>query len=1051
LFLLVFMLSVSSFSSFFVFNYNSDASLETSATNYLFNGKPYPFELNDFYDDEDLDHVWTGAKFQTEAFNDTELAWSGTINNDTVTPVNNTETQYGASSGHYPATYSFEDDVNGVYTINSDAEDNIEFVDQARELSATETVSILAGFEGHKKVLRMSNIGGDEYDPLIWNYFDAQTSGIVEFWIYIPSTNLAYFKFCLGFNDIALGFYQNSRIYTEGGATWFPYSLDMWNHIKIEFDCNGGVGSFYDLYLNNELIGDDLSFDVDKVSLSQTYMWCRGNQSIAYIDAVGYSYDPEYTPSEHHPGTYSFTNDADGENPAGWTIVETGGTVNVIAEKDNHYKVLEFYDNDPNNYVTAYNYFGGVKTDSTIEFWWAYNATETLHHYLFMHFREGGIAIVTLCLNYYGGQLGGIQVYYAGAYHTVIGAYPINTMRHVKLVFDDTANEVGIIVNDVNCGSFPYRTNPTVGIDNVYTYTRTTNAGGPYTHWIDAIYYSWDPYHAIGDNLIPSTGNVYPNNIDVAKGSYDYTDNMKSNDAIYTTFTSTHTDGYVYETPSQWSDFTFTNGTGDTIGELETIDSNWSVINSTKGVFVPDEYISSITYTKGSDGGGNLENTQTDDENYQRVNPKETYYGQPAYDYLYETEVLFIIDPAYGGRDFYFSCDITTSGSMSMSLRINGVEKASGTTIDFDDMLITGVTSIQLFGSRWTNTFYSLVKYFKLVEDKTPTSAELDVQIDMQIDDLDLSSIEFFKYSHRTNRSIAMDLDVWNWGTTTWFEIESVDNSASFDDDSFALGSASPYVSATKQVRVRFQALSSAGDFSLLIDRFRLDYLTTPAELETTITFSFARCNEDLLAMNVQSWQRTNVSQTVNFSIWNYDAESYVQISSSSETSFTKKEYNTESPGNFISSTGTVKLRWNGSDLFDDFELHIDYLLVQIYYKLDLVHTKSFDTNGIYRYRWCVLGSIHYTQWVVFEVIDPVPNFYAISESDLTTRWILQGADISAVEDFHDDVNTDYWNLVDVSEDYFEDFITGSSYLLDNVSVSSPVDEVQYTGVYFDV
>jgi len=102
------MLSISSFSSFFVFNYKSDAILETSATNYLFNGKPYPFELNDFYDDEDLDHVWTGAKFQMESFNDTELAWSGTINNDTVTPVNNTETQYGASSGHFPATYSFE-------------------------------------------------------------------------------------------------------------------------------------------------------------------------------------------------------------------------------------------------------------------------------------------------------------------------------------------------------------------------------------------------------------------------------------------------------------------------------------------------------------------------------------------------------------------------------------------------------------------------------------------------------------------------------------------------------------------------------------------------------------------------------------------------------------------------------------------------------------------------------------------------------------------------------------------------------------------------------
>jgi len=450
LFLLVFMLSISSFSSFFVFNYNSDASLETSATNYLFNGKPYPFELTDVYDDANNTKIYTGAYLQTE-YNQ-----NGTVFEDEVSVVNNTNYK-SPSLGHYPATYSFEDDVNGVYTINSDAEDNIGFVDRALDLSATETVSILAGFEGHKKVLRMSNIGGDAYDPLIWNYFDAQTSGIVEFWIYIPSTNLVYFRFCLGVNDIALGFYQNSRIYTEGGATWFPYSLDMWNHIKIEFDCNGGVGSFYDLHLNNELIGDDLSFDVDKVSLSQTYMWCRADQSIAYIDAVGYSYDPEYTPSEHHPGTYSFTNDADGENPADWDIVETGGTVNVIAEKDNHYKILEFYDDDIVNSVSAYNYFGGVKTDSTIEFWWAHNTDAGWKEYLQMSFIETGTTRVNILFSYRA--IGRIESHNGSEYVIIDEGLAINTFFHVKFIFDDTANTFDCFVDGVDKGSFDYKSN----------------------------------------------------------------------------------------------------------------------------------------------------------------------------------------------------------------------------------------------------------------------------------------------------------------------------------------------------------------------------------------------------------------------------------------------------------------------------------------------------------------------------------------------------------------------------------------------------------------
>jgi len=47
---------------------------------------------------------------------------------------------------------------------------------------------------------------------------------------------------------------------------------------------------------------------------------------------------------------------------------------------------------------------------------------------------------------------------------------------------------------------------------------------------------------------------------------------------------------------------------------------------------------------------------------------------------------------------------------------------------------------------------------------------------------------------------------------------------------------------------------------------------------------------------------------------------------------------------------------------------------------------------------------------------DTYVDFYAISESDHTTRWVLQGAEISPIEDFHDDINTNYWNLVDVSQ-----------------------------------
>ncbi len=73
-------------------------------------------------------------------------------------------------------------------------------------------------------------------------------------------------------------------------------------------------------------------------------------------------------------------------------------------------------------------------------------------------------------------------------------------------------------------------------------------------------------------------------------------------------------------------------------------------------------------------------------------------------------------------------------------------------------------------------------------------------------------------------------------------------------------------------------------------------------------------------------------------------------------------------------------------------------------------------------------------------------DFYAISESDLATRWILQGAEITPLENFTDDLNTDYWNLVDVSEDYFNAFMN-ESYLFDNSTFIS----CDYTTVHFDV
>ncbi len=115
--LIVFMLSIP---SLFTSNYNSvgiDGTLKTSTNNYLFNGVEYDITLDDVYDDENSTKIYTGANFQTSSFNYTTYDWNDS-ESDPVSPVNNTEIDKASPSGHYPATYSFDDQPVGTSGTN---------------------------------------------------------------------------------------------------------------------------------------------------------------------------------------------------------------------------------------------------------------------------------------------------------------------------------------------------------------------------------------------------------------------------------------------------------------------------------------------------------------------------------------------------------------------------------------------------------------------------------------------------------------------------------------------------------------------------------------------------------------------------------------------------------------------------------------------------------------------------------------------------------------------------------------------------------------------
>jgi len=193
-----------------------------------------------------------------------------------------------------------------------------------------------------------------------------------------------------------------------------------------------------------------------------------------------------------------------------------------------------------------------------------------------------------------------------------------------------------------------------------------------------------------------------------------------------------------------------------------------------------------------------------------------------------------------------------------------------------------------------------------------------------------------------------------------------------------------------------------------------------PAELDYTMDIDFSDLDtSNLLALDVSSFHYTDIATTIIGSIYDYNSGSYTQMFSSSNTAETENYFSDDTDmSNYLSGSGNLRLKFNGTNSADFIQI-VDYIKIRFYYKMDLSHTISFETNGLWKYRWELIGSLHYTDWTYFEVVDPEPNFYAISESDLTTRWILQGAEISGVEDFNDDLTSGYWDLIDFSSRSF--------------------------------
>lgn len=188
-------------------------------------------------------------------------------------------------TGHYPATYSFENQEVG------DENNDIDFLNG----SVVGLFAINESINGHDKVMYIHNNG---LNPAAFsNSFNPQISGTLEFWWNVlDATGATHFYLYTENNERGVQILvQNDALHyrnaTHTATTGYTILDNTWFHIRIEFDCTTDT---YDLYANNEKVGDDLHFRINGNGIIKLRFLCNDDID-QWVDAFGYSWDNGYT------------------------------------------------------------------------------------------------------------------------------------------------------------------------------------------------------------------------------------------------------------------------------------------------------------------------------------------------------------------------------------------------------------------------------------------------------------------------------------------------------------------------------------------------------------------------------------------------------------------------------------------------------------------------------------------------------------------------------------------------------------------------------------
>ena len=772
---------------------------------------------------------------------------------------------------------------------------------------------------------------------------------------------------------------------------------------------------------------------------------------------------------------------------------------------DDHSYIMNMSDYSTSFLVSARNIFSEQRTTGTIEYY-----IRLLQTNKNVYYRIYGNDFAQRLYMYWASD--GNLKYYNGTDFITIDSYSADTWYHIKIEFDcNTDWHLWIDGVSMDSGSgYEYEGSPTYFYK---TYWFTSTAQEEVEVYIDAVGYSWDTEYTIGENLIYepkvpsgwSEGTFYLDDqlstayVNSTIGSNSNVFVVQDEDTagqpvLYNYFTTTEapilefmfgkstiggsidylirfwdSSGMVMNFVIVNDDLLYHDGVG-----YHNIKLNFIAVDTMYHVRIVGNSTHFDTYIDGileySNAPYNHASTTINKLTLQ------TYYGEsgiscyfdnftystsanyPAYLNYYKTNATIDLNWSINISQFTYEdlklfYALNNSAGETTYVYLFNFSSSEWVLINSTDFT-TSLDNILYLNSSFYNGTYNILLRFYINNNNNSFSLSLDRLTVMDFKNIDftmsVSLSEFIDinnltlvYSFNTSISQLLNFSIYNFTSSSWLEL----NSSIFDDFIYQEYFIGPdFLNSSYNILFRFELTNNTYNYSLYIDQFRITELSY-LNITTVIECGSAL---DLLEMQISSYYHTDISQTVNFSIYCYGNSSWVLMNSSInfddfyESLFI---YNGSNLMDFFNDTRYVMLRWYAVNYTNTFDLYNDFIQLKTYTKLYLSYSVSFNLLGVWRYRWNIIDNLYASDWIYFDVIPPESNIKMISESDKLTEWEFLSTDYTEIDLYDSDFTSEVWSLYDVSEENFTatDY---TNYIYENINIEEwEIDKYEYDGV----